>query len=1148
MELLHPIRLMARQDGDLTTVLHSFFLYTYDSQTSCAEVLSRHPKSRKNIEMVEEGLKGLLTETLLYSNDQEISLANVLSNHDGRLYVYATGTKNRIIAVVTALPTISFCRSLLEQFQVEPTETLLATIYTLCELPILPMPKMKYNFQFCSSVASIKFTELEQIEEIDMDVVVLNSFTPIMLVKAWEALVTERRIVVTTSNPALLLPACEFLRKIITPFCFVGTYIPFIPSSGIEALEAPGNFIIGVDTNALKSTQVSLNGIVILDLDRRTIIHTPTTHDDPYFRAPPCLITYLHRTISKIMDEPLTKWLNRALSAETVECPYSVESWINRSSNIIRAFAKTNLSILSAQYCTAKAFFRQASKQENEDFLHSLGFTYRKDPISLMGYSEHRSVHVGCMQLWKDPGIIADAMHHTIPCWVELDNCAFALYEQADDLPLILIPIEEIEAVASSLMEPEGHVFEVTLKNQSLYRFTTSDSNSRKQWLHAIEKKMTEMAKGYQSLSIGSASQMRVQPQYLGAFPHGNQFSNSSSPYAPNNNNSNQNSSINIGNNGNEEIEPPFLAAELGLPSFAADLSDSMEVDHYHDFRHLIRKTQFSLTLYSQTECERFEALFTKRAETLYSFVYDNHSYDTRMRKYLSTIPRTADTLRTIAHDYCQEVNSEGGVHDDASSNNRAGMHSNVNDGGFVATSGKTLSVASSSQSGSRLLSTDVDVAASENSSIASPNEDAGKKRGLIQRLFSTTSKSTKVPNVVRAPTDEEQQQALADVERELQERNYQIALERLAVLSAVYNRCLSAINTKVVEDRIRTMERFVGGDEVVVSEHELTYNISNIIAPLVASFTGNQGGLQSENNSPIPSSGGNMRRKMASLRITSIASLDNIPLGFDLFERLYESFLDAATIGAFTRRSSNANNVISAPTTPVRITSLQRQPSPFPDETTTTSLSTNSSEGDVNNAETPTTAAASTQEETYNDDANNDAAFDISVLQINQIDDSIFEKLHEEVKRRIIENLQGQVDQVGLESSIAPVLETLLGYTLQNTEDYNSALKLYSNSNLVNQRRTAYCILQQFMIQASNSKFEDEFDALAFIYEAYLVNNIVGMHAYRLILELVYTELQSRYMGGNKYSVAPVLLGSFRSFPRSGVNNNVPSNKQGNL
>lgn len=717
MELFHPIRLMARPDGELTTALHSFFLFTFDAATACAETICRHPRSRRNIDMVEEGLKGLITEMLLSNNNSsssnnnsnaQISLSNVLTNHDGRLYIYACGTRQKIAALVTALPAISLCRNLLRQLNDEPTEHLLPAIYTLCELPVLPAPKVSYQFRLSSSVSSVQFSEMEHAVDIDMDVVVLSLLSPEMIVKAWEALVVERRVVVTSSNSALLLPVCEFLKRLLTPFSFVGTYIPFIPSSGIEALEAPGNFIIGVDAAALKESSVSLSGIVLLDLDRRAIIHTPTTPDDPYYAAPSCLLLYLHRAVTTVLDQPLAQWLSRSPFDSGPSPPHSERGWSQRAANIVRTFAKTNLAILSAQYCTAKAFFRSSSMRvENESFLHALGFSFEKDPLALMGYSEHRSVHVGCMQLWKDPGIMEDAIHHTIPCWVEMDDCAFSLYEQADDLPLLLLPIEEFEAVASSSMEPEGHVFEVTLKNQTLFRFTTSDSNCRKQWLHAIEKKMNAVAKGYTVVSVADADKMRVKPQYPPPAPPPPASPVPPSAAAP----------VVV-----EEQTPPFSPQCVGLSLFEATLAESSEIEHYHDFRHLIRKTQHSLSLYMETECERFETLFTKRAESLHSFVYDHHSYDLQMKKYISTIFRTADTLRAISLDV--ENNREDILRRAREQEQEKDDDSRLASKSFARTA-----------------------AEAENTETRVSGEDESiKKKGLMQWLFtSKQSKSTKV-------------------------------------------------------------------------------------------------------------------------------------------------------------------------------------------------------------------------------------------------------------------------------------------------------------------------------------------------------------------------------------------------------------------
>ncbi len=88
----------------------------------------------------------------------------------------------------------------------------------------------------------------------------------------------------------------------------------------------------------------------------------------------------------------------------------------------------------------------------------------------------------------------------------------------------------------------------------------------------------------------------------------------------------------------------------------------------------------------------------------------------------------------------------------------------------------------------------------------------------------------------------------------------------------------------------------------------------------------------------------------------------------------------------------------------------------------------------------------------------------------------------------------------------------------------------------MVSQNRIAYCVLQLFVQKTKSVTFEEEFSELIFIHDALQVNPIVGMHTYRLILELVFTELQSKQLGGDKYMESPISLGSFRCFPRSGT------------
>jgi hypothetical protein len=634
MESLHPLRILSNNgDADITTVLHSFFVFAFDPVKSSVDTLARHPINRKNIDTAEDGLKQFLCVPSLFAQDsEEFCVSHVMTNHDGRLFLFARCFNHKIIAVVSPLPILSFFRTLLNQLETLQLEYILPTIYTFCEFPVLPIPSLQYQFEFPNnpSLATISFGSLEFVEDSDFDVIAMTVLTPIMMVKAWEALIVERSVLVVSKDISLLLPCCEFLRKLIAPMSFSGTYVPVMPSS--ELLEATGTFLMGVELNMLVNTGVPLSGIVLLDLDRRLVIHTPIVYgqnlpEDPYYCAPSCVLQNILRTITAKTQEPLGKWFQRPFHQNyDLESSPSYVSTSRRCTEVLKTFFLINSSLLSSQCCSTKGFFRTVNRPESDNIHYVLGLdSSNKETVSRMGFCEYFGFIVGCMQLWKDTELVDDAIHHTIFCWIELDNSCLAVYEYADDLPLLLIPIEEISSVASCSIEPEGYVFEITLKNQLVFRFTTGDPQSRQLWINAIEHKLMNLPiiKGNPSPAIASLSiirntellEKRILPSATAA------------------------------------DSDTFSVKELGYSSSLLRDIDTTTASHYQEFRNLVRKTQNVLFLYAETQSCKYEQLFPHKRENFQGFLLNNHSYEGKMKKYISNIYRTCDMLSQIKKD-----------------------------------------------------------------------------------------------------------------------------------------------------------------------------------------------------------------------------------------------------------------------------------------------------------------------------------------------------------------------------------------------------------------------------------------------------------------------------------------------------------------
>jgi hypothetical protein len=59
-----------------------------------------------------------------------------------------------------------------------------------------------------------------------------------MLVSAWEALISERKVLVVSTNTAIIPYCCEFLHRLVLPLIIV-FIAPILPKESLTAIEAP---------------------------------------------------------------------------------------------------------------------------------------------------------------------------------------------------------------------------------------------------------------------------------------------------------------------------------------------------------------------------------------------------------------------------------------------------------------------------------------------------------------------------------------------------------------------------------------------------------------------------------------------------------------------------------------------------------------------------------------------------------------------------------------------------------------------------------------------------------------------------------------------------------------------------------------------
>jgi hypothetical protein len=1129
-EIFHPIRLLARPDGELTTVFHSVVLCSIDRHTGLVDVVAKHPPFRKNIETVEDGIRAIIMDHVAENpdfKDVDSSCTFVLTNHDGRLYVYASISKARVVAVVCSLPLFSFCRKVLERISEEAFEVMLPIVYTMCEMPVFPMPNLKYNFQFNGGTIDMHFDALESIRDSEVQALVLSVMSPQMIVRAWEALIVERRILVTSSFPSLLLPCCELVRKLISPLPFMGAFIPELPASGVEAIEAPGTFIIGVEANTLRKSSVDMNGIVILDLDRRQVIFTPSSDDDPYYAAPPAIITSLLQNINSIIHEPAAAWFNRPIQVGDSYHPFLQGGSSTILSNVSRLFVKLNVSILSAQFCRIKAFYRSlVNKDDTSGFYAVLGTNYRSDGSIPIGYSDQFGYKVGCVQLWKSNENKEDTIHHTIPCWMEMNDFSLSVYEQADDLPLLFLPIVEFDAIESCALEPDGHVFQLSLKNALVFRFTAADPESRQLWLTAIEQKINLALQATEKkvFSVTTAEKQQSMdfplPVDKGTLPSGQ--SGNATPFA-----------------GGGENVARFTTANIGIQPLPEFVPTSM-AQHYHDFRHLIQSTQMVLSLYSLTECAAFDSVFPGRSDSLAQYVSKEHSFEAKMTKYLGALHRAADIVEKITKSVQQPTDE-------------------IPEFPWDGDEGDVDSAFSDSRMTQSVFADHSPSVTIDKQSVKQPT--ASDRPTFLQRFFSRKRQDDSV----------KEDQRLEELERENEQRNQQILMEHMQETKTMYNRCLAELSYLIVDDRIQFMKNLndsfsassppgimlpitsIGSDVLTHLQSKIGRNL-----PSSTTFT-------AHTPDPRPKSGGSLTWDSHARLYEGLAS------NHILLVRRKGNYEDNSGNGhSFSRGSSRRTNEVAKE---LSLTSLSVKEVTLSEGEMTPTCESDKLAGMISHKdiESMNLSAGSDDDDVYVDVEATDILANDQATNYNEYLNQVQQLVKIEVEKylkTLLEDMEDVPVDVRVQSSdssvdishnavaflespansstrgptptkcvLRPILRSLHGYCLQNLDCYEDALTEYAEYNLIDPTRVTYCLLQVFLSEAEHDNFVNTFSEPAFIARAYrLGGKVLALHAYRLILELIHAELKKQVVAKKTiyWNSPKISLGDFRVYPRT--------------
>lgn len=82
----------------------------------------------------------------------------------------------------------------------------------------------------------------------------------------------ELKVVLCSKHVGLLTPVAEALMAMLLPFSWQGAYIPVLPMSLIDVIDAPVPFLVGTHSDCLKQVASRTTNVVFVDLDHNRVI------------------------------------------------------------------------------------------------------------------------------------------------------------------------------------------------------------------------------------------------------------------------------------------------------------------------------------------------------------------------------------------------------------------------------------------------------------------------------------------------------------------------------------------------------------------------------------------------------------------------------------------------------------------------------------------------------------------------------------------------------------------------------------------------------------------------------------------------------------------------------------------------------------
>ncbi|KAK7251597.1 hypothetical protein RIF29_34931 [Crotalaria pallida] len=218
-------------------------------------------------------------------------------------HIQANSYAEKCICLVSRLPSFHVLRSALEELfalcfspngSSKPLWDVIAHMVSSVPLPTPGKERVLFAIESC--LLSVEAPPNDGLPHVDI------SFQPLVqcldvdnLMRLFTAVLLERRILLRANKYSLLTLVSEAICHLIYPFRWQHVYIPLLFFSGVDYIDAPTPYMMGlhsgVDTSAL-----SMDGVVVVDLEYNRIT---TSEDIPPIPEPE--FSFLRGEIMKLL-------------------------------------------------------------------------------------------------------------------------------------------------------------------------------------------------------------------------------------------------------------------------------------------------------------------------------------------------------------------------------------------------------------------------------------------------------------------------------------------------------------------------------------------------------------------------------------------------------------------------------------------------------------------------------------------------------------------------------------------------------------------------------------------------------------------------------------------------------------------------------